>query len=308
VLFGRARSEFADMILEVKHVTKEFDVRERGIFRKKSSFSALSDVSFTIERGRSFGLVGESGSGKTTITRCILGLERVTSGTIIFDGIDLTTLSADEMRGIRARIQIVFQDPFASLNPRMNVRDIVAEGMEIHSRKLGISASARNDRVVELMELVGLGGQHLRRYPHEFSGGQRQRICIARALALNPELLILDEPTSALDVSVQAQVLNLLQDLQKKLDLTYLFISHDLAVVRYVCDRVALVHRGAIVEQGDTNCIFESPASDYARQLLAATPSLDPSKSSLRSDASKNLAVSGPKPKLVVSRTTERSA
>ncbi|MCW3477230.1 ABC transporter ATP-binding protein [Limobrevibacterium gyesilva] len=273
------------MILRIENLTKTFRSRGRRWLGPQTSFTALNDVSLSIGKGESFGLVGESGSGKTTLTRCILGLERITSGRIVFDGTDLTTLPAAEMRRMRARIQIVFQDPYASLNPRMLVHDIIAEPMEIHQDTLGLGARQRSDRVIELLELVGLGAQHLYRYPHEFSGGQRQRIGIARALAVNPEFLILDEPTSALDVSVQAQVLNLLHDLQQKLGLTYLFISHDLGVIRYICDRIALIYRGDIVEEGGVDDIFERPSSDYARMLLAAMPEPDPAKSPFNTEA-----------------------
>jgi ABC-type oligopeptide transport system ATPase subunit len=271
------------MLLDVDNVTKVFSTRQR--FARAVEFTALKDVSLQVARGESFGLVGESGSGKTTLTRCILRLEEITSGRIVYDGQDLARLSARALRVLRAKIQIVFQDPYASLNPRMTIRDIVAEPLEIHHDLVALSASARTDRAAELLAVVGLRNEHLYRYPHEFSGGQRQRIGIARALALNPEFLILDEPTSALDVSVQAQVLNLLHDLQKRLGLTYLFVSHDLGVIRHVCDRVALLYRGALVEQNDTEAIFEQPRSDYARTLIAAMPSPDPSRSLWRQEA-----------------------
>ena len=252
-----------------------------GLLKGSQTVTALSDVSLHVTRGESFGLVGESGSGKTTLARCILLLEPVTNGRILFDGIDLSRLSRRDRQAIRARIQIVFQDPYASLNPRMTIRDTIAEPMEIHRERVRLNGRGRTDRVVELLERVGLGAQHLYRFPHEFSGGQRQRIGIARALAPGPELLVLDEPTSALDVSVQAQVLTLLTDLQTQLGLTTVFISHDLGVVRYMCDRVAFLHRGKLVEQGDTEAIFAAPASDYARSLLATVPNPDPDHSFL---------------------------
>ena len=247
----------------------------------RATAPALSDVTLHVTRGESFGLVGESGSGKTTLARCILLLEKVTSGRILFDGIDLTRLSRRDRQAIRARIQIVFQDPYASLNPRMTIRDTIAEPMEIHRGRIRLTGRGRTERVVELLERVGLGAQHLYRFPHEFSGGQRQRIGIARALAPEPELLVLDEPTSALDVSVQAQVLTLLTDLQAQLGLTTVFISHDLGVVRYMCDRVAFLHRGMLVEQGATEAIFAAPTSAYARSLLATVPNPDPDQSFL---------------------------
>jgi ABC-type oligopeptide transport system ATPase subunit len=270
------------MMLDIDHLTKVFPVRGKGLFGKRSGFTALRDVSLKVGKGESFGLVGESGSGKTTLTRCILGLETITSGRILYEGTDLASLSPAAMRRMRSRIQIVFQDPYASLNPRMSVHDIVAEPMEIHADVLGLDARRRTARVEELLALVGLGAQHLFRYPHEFSGGQRQRIGIARALAVNPEFLILDEPTSALDVSVQAQVLNLLHELQGRLGLTYFFISHDLGVIRYICDRVALIYGGEIVEEGACDAIFENPQSDYAHMLLAAMPDPDPDRSPFR--------------------------
>jgi ABC-type oligopeptide transport system ATPase subunit len=254
-------------MLDIETVAKVYPGKRGG-----APVTALRDVSFSVAKGQNFGLVGESGSGKTTLTRCILHLEAPTSGRVLFEGEDMAKLSAPALRRLRARIQIVFQDPYASLNPRMSVHDIVAEPLVVHRDVLGLNARRRTDRVAELLSLVGLGAQHLYRFPHEFSGGQRQRIGIARALATNPALVLLDEPTSALDVSVQAQVLNLLDDLQARLGLTYLFISHDLAVIRYICDRVALIYRGDIVEEGATAAIFDNPQSDYAKTLLAAMP------------------------------------
>ncbi|MGH8435604.1 MAG: ATP-binding cassette domain-containing protein [Pseudomonas sp.] len=261
-------------MLEVQQLTKVFKLG-----RGKGDYKALDNVNLSISRGQSLGLVGESGSGKTTLARCILGLERVTTGHIRWDGVDLTTLNTRQARDMRRRIQVVFQDPYASLNPRMTVRDIVAEPMVVHKQALGFNAQQVTERVRELLSLVGLGDHHLWRYPHEFSGGQRQRIGIARALALNPELLILDEPTSALDVSVQAQVLNLLDALQRKLALTYLFISHDLGVIRTVCDHMTLLYRGKIVESGPTDDVFERPQQAYTRQLIEASPEPDPALS-----------------------------
>ncbi len=258
-------------MLEIEGVSRLFAGRQ-GLFGKSAPVQALKDVTLSVRKGESFGLVGESGSGKTTLTRQILRLDTPTAGRILFEGQDMAHLSPAALRALRARVQIVFQDPYASLNPRMSVHDIVTEPMLIHRATLGLDRRQRTDRAAELLELVGLGRQHLYRHPHEFSGGQRQRICIARALAPGPSLIVLDEPTSALDVSVQAQVLNLLIDLQQRLNLTYFFISHDLGVIRYVCDRVALIYRGEIVEQGETARVFDSPESDYARTLLAAMP------------------------------------
>jgi ABC-type glutathione transport system ATPase component len=270
------------VILSIENVEKHFPGARRGLFDREAPVIALQDVSLDIRQGESFGLVGESGSGKTTLTRCILQLEKISAGRIVFDGIDLTSHSPREMQALRNRIQIVFQDPYASLNPRMTIRDIIAEPLEIHHGKLGLTPRQRTDRAAELLEQVGLGAMHLNRFPHEFSGGQRQRIGIARALAPKPDFLILDEPTSALDVSVQAQVLNLLHDLQSRLGLTYFFISHDLGVIRYICDRVALIHRGKLVEQGETESVFTNPQSEYAKMLLAAMPDPDPDLSPLR--------------------------
>ena len=276
-------------MLRIEHVTKTYGGARKGLSglfgTPAAEVRALRDVSLSVRRGESFGLVGESGSGKTTLTRCILRLEEVSAGRILFDGTDLATLKPAELRRLRARVQIVFQDPYASLNPRMSVRDILCEPMEIHRDRMGLDARGRLDRAAELLQRVGLGTQHLSRFPHEFSGGQRQRIGIARALATKPDFLILDEPTSALDVSVQAQVLNLLHELQAQLGLTYFFISHDLGVIRYICDRVALIYRGQIVEEGDTEAVFRNPASDYARMLLAAMPEPDPDRSPFHTTA-----------------------
>jgi ABC-type oligopeptide transport system ATPase subunit len=270
------------MLLRIENVGKVFGLQRRSLFAPRADFRALENVTLVIAKGESFGLVGESGSGKSTLARCILRLETITSGRILFDGIDLATVPAAELRRLRSRLQIVFQDPYASLNPRMSVHDIIEEPMVIQAATLKLGRRQRTERVVELLEMVGLSRQHLFRFPHEFSGGQRQRICIARALASNPEFLILDEPTSALDVSVQAQILNLLHDLQSRLNLTYLFISHDLGVIRYLCDRVALIHRGVLTDQADTEVMFAAPKSDYAKMLLGAMPDPDPDLSPFR--------------------------
>jgi ABC-type oligopeptide transport system ATPase subunit len=269
-------------MLSVEGVSQSYPLARTALFGPRPMLAALADVSLEIARGESFGLVGESGSGKSTLSRCVLALERPSAGRVLFEGTDIHALPHTELRALRARMQIVFQDPYASLNPRMRVHDILVEPLIIHADRFPMSAQARTDRAAELLSLVGLGGQHLHRYPHEFSGGQRQRIAIARALACQPDFLVLDEPTSALDVSVQAQVLNLLHDLQQRLHLTYLFISHDLAVVRHVCDRVALLYRGRVVEEGTTEEVWRNPRSDYARMLLAAMPVPDPDRSPLR--------------------------
>jgi oligopeptide transport system ATP-binding protein len=259
-------------LLEVRHLSKEFS-RKKGIFGKASVLRAVDDVSFAIEKGETFGLVGESGSGKTTTGRCILRLVEPTAGEVLFDGRDVLKLSRGDLRRARRDMQIVFQDPYSSLNPRMRVSDIVEEPLIIH--KLGAKAE-REQRVKELFALVGLNPDHLRRYPHEFSGGQRQRIGLARALALNPSLVIADEPVSALDVSVQAQVVNLLMELQQRLKLTYLFIAHDLRLVEHICSRVAVMYLGRIVEMGETAKLFAAPQHPYTQALLSAIPVPDP--------------------------------
>ncbi|MFK0383642.1 ABC transporter ATP-binding protein [Agrobacterium sp. NPDC090273] len=269
-------------MLEIKNVSKIFPSQRKGLFGRTEGFRALDDINLRVEKGKSFGLVGESGSGKTTLTRCILRLETLTSGNILYDGADISKLNPTEMRRLRARLQIVFQDPYASLDPRMTVHDIVAEPLVIHRDIVPMSSRQQTERVLELLLQVGLREEHLFRYPHEFSGGQRQRIGIARALAVKPEFLILDEPTSALDVSVQADVLNLLHRLQDELGLTYFFISHDLGVIRYICDDVAVIYRGKLVESGPVEDIFDRPKNDYTRLLIDAMPDPDPDRSPFR--------------------------
>jgi ABC-type oligopeptide transport system ATPase subunit len=259
-------------LLEVRHLVKHF-TRGQGLFRTPSLVRAVDDVSFTIEEGEMFGLVGESGSGKSTTGRCILRLIEPTAGEVLFRGENVLQFPRQRMRLARRDMQIVFQDPYSSLNPRMRVGEIVEEPLVIH--KLGAKAE-RRERVAELFRLVGLDPDHLRRYPHQFSGGQRQRIGIARALALNPALVIADEAVSALDVSIQAQVVALLMDLRARLKLTYLFIAHDLRLVEHICSRVAVMYLGKIVEMGDTGALFSAPQHPYTRALLSAVPVLDP--------------------------------
>jgi peptide/nickel transport system ATP-binding protein/oligopeptide transport system ATP-binding protein len=265
-------------LLEVRNLTKEF-TRSQGLFQKPAVVRAVDGVTFAVDEGETLGLVGESGSGKTTTGRCILRLIEPTSGEVRFRGEDVLAFSSARLRQARREMQIVFQDPYSSLNPRMRVGDIVEEPLVIH--RTG-PKSQRRARVAELFELVGLDPSQLSRYPHQFSGGQRQRIGLARALALNPSFIIADEPVSALDVSVQAQVVNLLMDLQERLKLTYLFIAHDLRLVRHVCSRVAVMYLGRIVEMGETGRLFESPAHPYTRALLSAIPMPDPTASRQR--------------------------
>jgi oligopeptide transport system ATP-binding protein len=253
-------------LLRVDELTKQYRVRVGG---RRSLLHAVDGVSFAIWPGETVALVGESGSGKTTTALCVLRLEEPTGGRVLFEGEDLTARSASELRRLRRRIQIVFQDPTESLNPRRSVGDTLREPIETH--RLAEGAAARG-RVGELLELVGLQPDHARRYPHQLSGGQRQRVCIARALATDPSLVVLDEPTSALDVSVQAQILNLLRELQREIDLTYLFITHDLGVVRHLADRVLVMYAGQIVEAAPTAELFERPLHPYTRALLDAVP------------------------------------
>jgi oligopeptide transport system ATP-binding protein len=264
----------ADVLLEVRDLVKHYPVSSGILGRQVGLVRAVDGVSFTIRRGETLGLVGESGCGKTTTGRCILQLERPTSGSVRFDGQELTTLSPAALRAVRRRIQVIFQDPYSSLNPRMTVSQIVGEPLLVH--RLVPDADAQAARVQELLRQVGLLPQHGRRYPHELSGGQRQRVGIARALALEPSLIICDEPVSALDVSIQAQIINLLEDLRRELGLTYLFVAHDLSVVRHISDRVAVMYLGRIVEIADRQALYEAPRHPYTQALLSAVPIPDP--------------------------------
>ena len=263
----------APPVLEVRNLVKHFPVYSGDLVRRRvAEVHAVCDVSFDLRPRSTLGLVGESGSGKSTIGRCLLRLHQPTSGTVTFKGRDVLTLSARDMRRLRRELQIVFQDPYASLDPRMTVGAIVAEPLQIHSSGNGDV----NDRVRELLGLVGLNPEHGNRYPHEFSGGQRQRVGIARALALDPTVVVLDEPVSALDVSIQAGVVNLLEELQDRLSLAYLFIAHDLSVIRHISDRVAVMYLGRIVETGTRKDIFDTPSHPYTQALMSAVPVPDP--------------------------------
>jgi peptide/nickel transport system ATP-binding protein/oligopeptide transport system ATP-binding protein len=262
----------ATPLLEVKNLKVYFPILGGVLRRRVGEVKAVDDVSFTVERGQTVGLVGESGSGKTTIGRALLRLNEITSGSIRYEGTEIAYLSNAEFRPYRKKIQMIFQDPFNSLNPRLSIFEIVGEALEIHFPQY--RTADRRERVAALLKKVGLNENHMDRYPHEFSGGQRQRIGIARALAVEPEFIVCDEPVSALDVSVQAQIVNLLQDLQDELGLTYLFIAHDLAVIEHVSNQVLVMNQGKIVESASADAIYSSPQHDYTKKLLAAVPKL----------------------------------
>jgi oligopeptide transport system ATP-binding protein len=269
--------ESPEPLVQVRHLKKHFPIT-RGIVIQRTigAVHAVDDISFDIQRGETLGLVGESGCGKTTAGRTILGLYKATAGNVNIDGHDICTANGHEWMTIRRKASIIFQDPYASLNPRWSVSAIVSEPIRVHD--LLKTAEERDKRAQELLELVGLNARHLNRFPHEFSGGQRQRIGIARALACNPKFIVCDEPISALDVSIQAQVVNLLEDLQERFELTYLFIAHDLSMVRHICDRVAVMYLGVIVEMAPRDNLYEKPLHPYTQALLSSVPVPDPKK------------------------------
>src|SRR6266542_3250730 len=264
----------SDDLVQVRDLQMYFPVTKGIIFQRQvGAVKAVDGVSFNIKQGETLGLVGESGCGKSTTGRAILQLHRPTAGAVLFQGTDLTKLHGEAMRRMRRKVQMIFQDPYASLNPRMTVGDIVGEPIKVHNLRQG---KAVRDRVEELLRVVGLNPYFVNRYPHEFSGGQRQRIGVARALAVNPDFIVCDEPISALDVSIQAQILNLLEELQNQFNLTYLFIAHDLSAVRHISDRVAVMYLGKIVELTDRDSLYENPLHPYTQALLSAVPIPDP--------------------------------
>ncbi|WP_368652650.1 ABC transporter ATP-binding protein [Ornithinibacillus sp. 4-3] len=262
----------SENILKINNLKKYFLVKKKILSKEASYIKAVNGVNITVKKGETFGIVGESGCGKSTTGRMILRLLEPTEGEIIYENRNVLDLSKKEMKKLRKEIQMIFQDPYSSLNPRLKVSEIIKEVLVLHKIE---AKSNLNKKVIELLEAVGLGEQHMDRYPHEFSGGQRQRIGIARALAVDPKLIICDEPVSALDVSIQAQIVNLMKDLQKERELTYIFISHDLSVVHHLCDRIAVMYLGKIVEMGNKEDIFENPKHPYTKALLNAIPKIE---------------------------------
>lgn len=270
-------------ILEVKNLKKHFPIKKGLLLREVGSVKAVDDVSFTVRKGETLGLVGESGCGKSTLGRALIRLYEPTAGEIQFNGRDWLKVEGQDLRQQRKEIQMIFQDPYSSLDPRMTVGQILSEPFEIHGTLFG---EERKKRVKELIELVGLKASHMNRYPHEFSGGQKQRICIARALALEPNVIIADEPVSALDVSIQAQILNLMKDLQKRFQLTYVFISHDLSVIEHLCDRIAVMYLGKIVELAPRDELFKNPQHPYTQALISAIPRIGEGKKKMKKSLS----------------------
>ena len=270
-----AQTDTTKPLVEIRNLKKYFPVTEGIVIQKTvAEVKAIDDISFKILKGETLGLVGESGCGKTTTGRCILQLERPTSGQIIYDGTDMDTVDRRELNKLRQRVQVIFQDPYSSLNPRMKIGQIISEPMRVHG--IEPDPATRNKRVDELLSVCGLSPKMADRYPHEMSGGQRQRVGIARALSLNPEFIVCDEAVSALDVSIQAQVINLLEDLRDEFDLTYLFIAHDLSVVRHLCHRVAVMYLGKLVELAECDELFDNPLNPYTQALLGSVPIPDP--------------------------------
>jgi oligopeptide transport system ATP-binding protein len=275
------RKPLGEVVLETRDLEKHFPLTQGIVFKKQvGAVRAVDGVNISLRRGETLGVVGESGCGKSTLAKLLVGLEKPTHGSIVLNGRDLATVSASDMRKVRRNIQMVMQDPYTSLNPRMTVGDIIGEPFDIHPEVA--PRGGRRDKVKELIELVGLNADHINRYPHQFSGGQRQRIGIARSLALKPEIIVCDEPVSALDVSIQAQVVNLLEKLQDELDLSYIFIAHDLSVVRHIADRVAVMYLGKVVELGVEEEIYEQTTHPYSQALLSAVPVPDPTMRGLR--------------------------
>jgi oligopeptide/dipeptide ABC transporter ATP-binding protein len=272
-MIGKEEGSMSNVLLEVKHLKKYFPIKGGVLSKQIGEVKAVDDVSFSVQEGEVLGLVGESGCGKSTTGRSILRLIEPTAGEIYFQGQEITALNDEQMRKLRRDMQIVFQDPYASLNPRHQIEKILSEPLIVHG--VG-NPRERRERVIELLEVVGLSSYHASRYPHQFSGGQRQRIGIARALALNPKLIVADEPVSALDVSIQSQVLNLMQDLKEQFHLTYIFIAHDLSVVKHICDRVGVMYLGRLIELAPKDALYAQPQHPYTQALLSAVPVVDP--------------------------------